>query len=102
MSDNLGAAFDRDGMLENFVADLALVAYRVALRHGTAGMWVDLELDLWRALSDTVNMWGRESLPGSEATFARDWAGDQSEAVDAGGRDGLGYWRDPGEPLSTE
>ena len=28
-----------------------------ALRHGTACMWVDLELDLWKALADTIKKW---------------------------------------------
>jgi hypothetical protein len=102
MSDNPGAAFDRDSLLENFAAELTLVAYRVALRHGTAGTWVDLELDLWRALADTVKTWGRESSAGSEANFACDWAGDQSGAELGGIRDGLGHWRDAREPLSGE
>jgi hypothetical protein len=62
MSDNLGTVFDRDRLLENFAADLTVAAYRVALRHGTAGTWVDLELDLWRALADTVKSWGGNGL----------------------------------------
>ena len=37
-------------------------AYRVALRTRTGGTWLDLELDLWKALADTVKTWGRESL----------------------------------------
>jgi hypothetical protein len=46
MSDNHGASCHRDTLLANFAAELTSAAYSVALRHGTAGMWVDLELDL--------------------------------------------------------
>ena len=48
----------RDDLLEGFVAQLTLVAYRVALRTRTEGTWLDLELGLWRALADTVKTWG--------------------------------------------
>jgi hypothetical protein len=44
-------------MLDNFVAELTSAAYFVAIRHGTADTWLDLELDLWRALADTVKQW---------------------------------------------
>jgi hypothetical protein len=97
MSDNHGASRNRDTLLANFAAELASAAYSVALRHGTAGMWVDLELDLWKALADTVKKWGRGSPPCPEAAFACDWAGAQSEAAHGGVRDGLGHWRDGNE-----
>ena len=102
MSDNPGASCNEDAVLENFAAELTLVAYRVALRHGTGGTWVDLELDLWKALADTVKTWGRESPPCSEATFVCDWAAGQPEAVHGDGRDGLGSRRDARLPLSEE
>ena len=47
-----------DALLDTFAAELALAAYRVALRTRTRGTWLDLELDLWRALADTVKTWG--------------------------------------------
>ena len=53
---------NRDALLETLAAELTLAAYRVALRTRTGGTWLDLELDLWRALADTVKTWGRESL----------------------------------------
>jgi hypothetical protein len=74
MNDNPRATDDRDALLDNFAAELTRAAYHVALRHGTAGTWLDLELDLWRALADTVKQWGRESPPFSEAAFTCDWA----------------------------
>ena len=54
---------DRKVLLDSFAAELAFAAYRVALRTRTQGTWLDLELDLWRALADTVNTWGDCSVP---------------------------------------
>jgi hypothetical protein len=51
---------NRDALLETFAAELTLAAYRVALRTGAPGNWLDLELDLWKALADTVKTWERE------------------------------------------
>jgi hypothetical protein len=56
---------NRDVLLETFAAELTLVAYRVALRTGTQGTWLDLQLDLWKALAETVKTWdqGIASVP---------------------------------------
>ena len=51
---------DRDALLEAFAAELTLAAYRVALQARTRGTWLELELELWRAVSDTVRTWGRQ------------------------------------------
>jgi hypothetical protein len=51
---------NRDALLDTFAAELTFAAYRVALRTGRQGTWLDLQLDLWRALADTVKTWGRE------------------------------------------
>ena len=40
--------------LEVFAAELTAAAYCVALRHGAGDKWLDLELDLWRVLTETV------------------------------------------------
>jgi hypothetical protein len=48
----------RDAALETLAAELALTAYRVALRTRTKATWLDLELDLWRALTNTAKTWG--------------------------------------------
>jgi len=45
-------------LLETFAAELTVAAYRVALRTRTRGTWLDLELELWRALADKVKTWG--------------------------------------------
>jgi hypothetical protein len=49
---------DRDAARQSLAAELTLAAYRVALRTRTGGTWLDLELDLWRALAETVETWG--------------------------------------------
>jgi hypothetical protein len=51
---------NRDALLETFAAELTVAAYRVALRTTRQDAWLDLQLDLWRALADTVKTWGRE------------------------------------------
>ncbi len=58
---------NRDALLETFAAELTLAAYRVALRTGTQGSWLDLELDLWRTLADTVKTWGEGIVSASLA-----------------------------------
>ena len=60
MNGDFETRVNQDALLETFAAELTLAAYRVALRTGTQGSWLDLELDLWRALADTVKTWGRE------------------------------------------
>jgi hypothetical protein len=64
MNDNARATADRDALFDAFAAELTRVAYHVVLRHGAAGTWLDLQLDLWQALADTVTKWQRKSAPG--------------------------------------
>ena len=56
---------DRDARLEALAAELTLAAYRVALRARTEGTWLDLELDLWRTLADTVSIMLEPGRPGT-------------------------------------
>jgi hypothetical protein len=65
---------NRDALLETFAAELTLAAYRVALRTGTQDTWLDLELDLWKALADTVKTWG-------EGIVSMPLAGDAANTV---------------------
>jgi hypothetical protein len=60
MNDNrlVGAAADH--AVEDFAAELTEAAYPVALRHGVGPKWLDLELDIWRAMTGMVQKWGRE------------------------------------------
>jgi hypothetical protein len=50
-----------DTRLDSLVAELTEAAYPIALRHGGRGSWVDLELDLWKALGQAMQKWKRES-----------------------------------------
>lgn len=40
---------------EEFLAELTDAAYRVALRHGLKGSFVDVELELWGALRQAIH-----------------------------------------------
>ena len=52
--------------LDDFVADLTEAAYPIALRHKGGERWLDLELDLWRAMAQTVKKWEQRAfLPAS-------------------------------------
>ena len=56
---NDNANTDCDALLDEFAAELTIAAYQVAFRHSAAGTWLDLELELWRAMADTVKQWDR-------------------------------------------
>jgi hypothetical protein len=49
-------AIDRvaDRALDHFAAELTEAAYRVLLRRGVADNWLEMELELWQALKETV------------------------------------------------
>src|SRR2546425_9244170 len=49
-----------DSSLETFAAELTEAVFPVALRYGVGDRWLDLELDLWRGLSET----GEKGAPG--------------------------------------
>jgi hypothetical protein len=53
---------DQDTFLDSAAAELASAAYVATLGHGIQGFWIDLELDLWRALSHAVKQWGHGKL----------------------------------------
>jgi hypothetical protein len=57
MNDHRRVAIDADHALEVFAAELTAAAYAAALRHGGGVEWLDLELDLWRVLTETVKKW---------------------------------------------
>jgi hypothetical protein len=63
MNDNGAAVAVANHTLEAFAADLTAAAYLVALRHGVGDKWLDLELDLWRVLTETAKNRGRELPP---------------------------------------
>ena len=60
MNDNTRVTADPNAQLDTFAAELTRAAYFIALRHGAAHAWLDLELDLWQALAVKVKRWGQE------------------------------------------
>ena len=50
---------DVDTTVEDYAAELTEAAYPVVLRHGVVDNWLDVELELWRALMGTVEKWER-------------------------------------------
>jgi hypothetical protein len=48
--------------LDDLVADLTEAAYPIALRHKGGEGWLDLELDLWRAMAQTVKKWEQRAF----------------------------------------
>jgi hypothetical protein len=49
------------GSLASLTATLTDTAYAVVLRHGVSGSWIDLQLELWRALTEAIER--AESVP---------------------------------------
>jgi hypothetical protein len=59
MSSAISGTEPRDAFDEHWAAELTMTAYLVAMRHCATSKWLDLQLELWRALSATVaNGWG--------------------------------------------
>jgi hypothetical protein len=55
----IATALDRDATLEKLAAELTNAAYPVVLRYDVGAKWLDLQLDLWEALTDTLKRLGR-------------------------------------------
>ena len=49
----------QDTSVDTLAAELAVAAYRVALRARDGGTWLDLELELWKSLADKLNTMSR-------------------------------------------
>ena len=50
-------AIHAEQSLEALAAELTAAAYPVALRHAAGVQWLDLQLELWKALTETVKKW---------------------------------------------
>jgi hypothetical protein len=87
MNDILDTAQNGDTRLENFAAELTHAVHLLVLQRGRKDSWLDLELDLWRVVTESVKKWGRPLPHGSEGTFVCDWVGGPSEAPHGDGRD---------------
>ena len=60
--------------IETVAARLTEAVYRVALRHATVVCWVDLELELWKVLTETLQRMGTDcfELPQRKPTLEAD------------------------------
>jgi hypothetical protein len=45
----------RTPFADDLAAQLARAAYRVALKHGVEGSWIELELEMWDVLAHTLD-----------------------------------------------
>lgn len=59
---NFVSAKDRDALLENLAAELTNAAYPVMLKHGMGRKWLEIELDLWTAMIESVKQMKPEIL----------------------------------------
>jgi hypothetical protein len=53
---------DQDVLLDTFAAELTQAAYPIALKYGVSGSSLDLELEIWKTLTDLVHKRGHELL----------------------------------------
>src|SRR5271170_5399151 len=51
---------DRDAVLDTFAAELTDAAYPVALKYGVIGSSLDLELEIWKRITELVRKRGRD------------------------------------------
>jgi hypothetical protein len=58
MTETRAVVANEDHALEALAAELTAAVYPVALRHLAGDKWLDLELDLWRALTETIKKSG--------------------------------------------
>jgi hypothetical protein len=62
---------EQDADLDRFAAELTDAAYPVALKYGVSGAYIDLELEIWKALTELVRRRGREVLPRNVTVSSR-------------------------------
>jgi hypothetical protein len=60
VDNNAAAIATRDAFLEKLGAELTRAAYPVMLRHGAVDDWLELELELWKVVKETVKKWDEE------------------------------------------
>jgi len=53
---------DQDVLLDTFAAELTQAAYPIALKYGVLGSSLDLELEIWKTLTELVHKRGHELL----------------------------------------
>ena len=71
MNDHRAVVADADQSLVALAAELTAAAYPVALRHAVGHKWLDLQLELWRVLTESVQKWGGDCHEPDDAALAR-------------------------------
>ena len=56
-----------------FAAELTSAVYALVLRRRPGSSWLDVELDLWKALTRTVKTWCRQRAAASSADELEGW-----------------------------
>lgn len=87
MRDNFVVTYNRDTIPENLVAELTRAAYSQALQHGIRGLWITVQLDLWRAVEETVKEWAQKWPPGDSWGAFKVWQNDLLVALTEGAFD---------------
>ena len=59
---------DQDALLATFAAELTEAAYPIALKYGVSGSSLDLELEIWKTLTELVRKRGRELFRATATT----------------------------------
>jgi hypothetical protein len=68
-----GVGCEGETDLKSFAARLTDAAYPITLRAGTADSWAQLQVDLGRALAETIKKWGCESPRFSSPSETEAW-----------------------------
>ncbi len=79
MSINCTPIDSRDEFLERLAGKLTATAYNIILQHGNRDSWLDLQLDLWRALTQSV----RDSADKLESAAAGSVEGESASRIRA-------------------
>ena len=73
MNDDQRPAPDRGARLEDFAAELTGAVYPLVLRRGPKDWWINVELDLWRTLTRTVERWARRRPAAAPSNEFETW-----------------------------
>ena len=53
---------DQDALLDTFAAEVTAATYPIALKYGVLGSSLDLELEIWKTVTELVRKRGRDLL----------------------------------------
>jgi hypothetical protein len=85
MNANNKTSENRGRSLESFAADLTVAAYSVALERGMEGSWLDLQVEIWMVLVETLKHWDRAfpeaGWPGKFAGWREDFLRELTDAA---------------------